>query len=206
MQADELKKAGQEILAGRLVVFPTETFYGLAACPHQAPALQRLIELKGRGDAKGIPLIASDIEVVLSHFVVPTALEVALRQIWPAPLTMALAPRKPFPKVVSGDFESVAVRVPKHDLARKLAQHSGGLITATSANRSGEPPVRNSSEIHATLLGGARLVEGPGELTQGGQPSTIVALEDGHIRVYREGSFDPQRFATASGLPCLPWK
>ena len=79
---------------------------------------------------------------------------------------------------------------------------SGGLITATSANLSGHPPTRNADDVLAQLEGAVDLVLGSGE-TPGGQPSTIVAMEKGGLRIYRRGDFDPKLLSEMTGLPCL---
>ena len=92
MIENQLKNAALTIRQGGVVAFPTETFYGLAADPRNEKALSRILEIKGRDAAKGIPLIAASEDIVCKHFQVPSQYEAALKRIWPAPLTVAMSP------------------------------------------------------------------------------------------------------------------
>jgi L-threonylcarbamoyladenylate synthase len=203
MLDDVLKQAAQVVRGGGIVAFPTETFYGLAVDPTQQASLSRLLTLKQRDADKGIPVIAADFEDVARYFHVPEALIEPLRAIWPAPLSVALKPRSIVSPDLSGQYESVAVRVSDNQLARGLARLSGGIITATSANLSGDPPSVRTAGFLTQLAGSLDYVLDAGE-TPGGLPSTIVALEDGGIRIHRRGEFDATVLSVMCKMPCLP--
>lgn len=203
MVEETLEKAAKLIRGGGVVAFPTETFYGLAVDPAQERPLRRLLDIKKRDAAKGIPVIAASFEAVSSHFEVPPALAECLEAIWPAALSVALRPLQAVSKSLCGQHDTVAVRVSDDPFARRLAHLSGGLITATSANLSGQPPTRNADDVLAQLEGAVDLILGSGE-TPGGQPSTIVAMEKGGLRIYRRGDFDPNLLSEMTGLSCLP--
>lgn len=202
MFEEEIAQAVRALKAGGVVAFPTESFYGLAVNPMIPAALQRLLEIKGRDVEKGIPVVAADYEVANAHFVVPDSLKAPLTMIWPAPLTVAIEPRQAFPKELCGAFDTIAVRVPANSIARELASKAGGLITATSANFSGEPPCRAVTGLDARLLEKLDYVLDTG-IAPGGTPSTIVGLEPNGLRVFREGAYDLKRLSEICALPCL---
>ena len=118
MIEENIENAAKVIREGGVVAFPTETLYGLAVDPMNSQALKRLLAIKGRDAAKGIPVIAASYEVVQSHFMVPASFGPALREIWPAALSVALKPGNTVPELLCGDFDSVAVRVSALGAAR----------------------------------------------------------------------------------------
>lgn len=189
MIEDQLKNAALTIREGGVVAFPTETFYGLAADPRNKEALARILAIKGRDAAKGIPLIAASNEVVAQHFLVPSQYEAALKRIWPAPLTVAMGTGATLPSILAGDFDTVAVRVSDLELARNLARMSTGIITATSANLSGAPPVTQASDLSVEIKNQVDDVLDVGS-TPGGLPSTIIGFTREGYRVFREGAYN----------------
>lgn len=203
MFEDALRQAAQVVRGGGVVAFPTETFYGLAVDPTQEDPLSRLLTLKQRDADKGIPVIAADFEDVVRNFHVPEVLVEPLRAIWPAPLSVALQPKSAVSPHLSGHHESVAVRVSDNELARELARLSGGIITATSANLSGEAPSTRPEGFLPQLEDFLDYILDGGE-TPGGLPSTIVALKAGSIKVYRSGEFDVALLSAMCKMPCLP--
>lgn len=183
-----LKRAGEIIRAGGVVAFPTETSYGLAAGPSSSQAVRRIYEIKGRPEEKPLSLIAADVAAVRRAFKLSGAMaKLATR--WPAALTLVLPRRAGQSLPALRGSRTGAVRVPKHLLSRKLAELSGGLITATSANLSGMPDTYSGADLQwkfagreaypDLLLDGGRLPERP--------PSTIVSLKAGKAVVLRQG-------------------
>ncbi len=184
---DAVLAAAREVLAdGGAVVFPTETYYGLAVRPDDDEAVAHLAAIKGRASAKPIPLIAGSRADAERVGAIPPALEPLVRHFWPGPLTVALEPVAAWPRPIVGDVGTVGVRVPGHDLARMLGCVAGGLITATSANRAGEPPPRSPDQLTLELADAVRLVIDAG-LSSGGMPSTVVAARGDEVVVLRQG-------------------
>lgn len=184
---DTLLEVARDILAnGGAVVFPTETYYGLAVRPDDDAAVGRLAVIKGRDAAKPIPLIAGSIADVERIGVIPAAFEPLVRQFWPGPLTITIKPRAAWPRPIVGDIGTVGVRVPGHDLARLLGEVAGGLITATSANSAGDPPPRSPDQLQDEIAAAVQLVIDAG-LSSGGMPSTVVAADGDEVVVLRQG-------------------
>ena len=188
MKTMDIQQAANIILGGGVIAFPTETFYGLAVDPLNPEALHRLLMLKGRDAAKGIPVIASSADVVHQHFQSTAHVRAASCNIWPAPLSLALTPGSQVPSALCGDFDTVAVRVSALESARELAESAGGLITATSANLSGEPPAGHPDELHEDVRSAVDLVLDGGR-TPGGKPSTIIGFTEVGFKVFREGAY-----------------
>lgn len=174
--------------AGEVVVYPTETFYGIAADAFAAAALERIFAIKGRDAAKTIALIAHDTP---SAFAIAREVPAIARRLavafWPGPLTLVMPARSDIPDVLVGPDGGVGVRVSSHPIARALAHGLGRPITATSANRSGEPPARAIVEARAALGDKVKVFVEGGKLT-GGAPSTVVQCDRDGWRLLRAGA------------------
>jgi L-threonylcarbamoyladenylate synthase len=195
---DLLNRAGivhAAIMRGEVIAYPTETFYGLGADPANAAAIERIYAIKGRRAGEALPLIAADLDALRELGAEPPLLARRLAEkFWPGALTLVL-PIAPiaagrFPDALTAGGSTVAVRVPDHPVARAIAAIAGGLITSTSANRSGHPPASTADDVHAALGDDiAVLVDGgttPGG-GPGGAPSTIVDVTSETPRLVRAG-------------------
>lgn len=190
----DLAPAVEALRAGGVVAFPTDTFYGLAADPTQPAAVERVFVVKGRAAGEALPLIAVSIEAV-EQFCGPIGAAGGrlARQFWPGPLALLLdAPAAVAPAVHAGTG-AVAIRVPDHPVARALTEAFGRPLTATSANRSGQPPAREAAALMD--LDPALFVVDAGA-TAGGAPSTIVDARVAPPRLVREGAVPWNRVLT----------
>jgi L-threonylcarbamoyladenylate synthase len=179
--------AAAAIHHGEVVLFPTETFYGLAVNALDAAALERLFALKGRGGEKASALLVADLPMFATLCAeVPARARDLATQHWPGPLTIALPARSGLPAAIVNEG-CVAARVSPHPLAAALVHAVGGPITATSANLSGSPPTRTASEALAQFAGRDLHVLDGGQ-TPGGAPSTLVRLRGGGLEVLRHGA------------------
>jgi L-threonylcarbamoyladenylate synthase len=185
---DALRRAADVVRRGGVVGIPTETVYGLAADPFNADAIRRVFAVKGRGAEKALPLIASDPEQVAQVAVLTPGARRLAERCWPGPLTLILERTPGLPDVLTGGAHGVGIRVPGHEVARALCAACGHPLTATSANRSGQPPSARADDV-ADALGedlDALLDAGP---TPGGAVSTIVDLT-GEPALVRPGAID----------------
>ncbi|MCZ6599831.1 MAG: L-threonylcarbamoyladenylate synthase, partial [Acidobacteria bacterium] len=190
---------------GGVAVFPTETFYGLGGDPCRPGLAARIAALKERSRDQALPLLAADGEVAAAaiHFLNKED-ERQWRQLaaalWPGPLTLVARARPGLaPGVPAGDG-SVGVRVPGLALARHLAQLCGGLLVATSANRSGEVAPVTAEAAVAGLAGPIDLLVDGGP-TPGGHPSTVLRMGGGRPRLLREGAVSRSRISEVLGFP-----
>jgi L-threonylcarbamoyladenylate synthase len=184
--ANATESAAALLRAGRLVVFPTDTVYGVGADAWDGTAVARLYQVKERPRHKGIPILLGDAaaldEVAAA---IPDSARRYMEAFWPGPLTL-IVPKSPrLPAAISAN-EKVAVRLPDHDVTRALIRAAGGAAAATSANLSGQPPAR-SGEAALAALGdrvAAVLDDGP---APGGVASTVVDCTVAPPRVLRPG-------------------
>ncbi len=184
----ELDTAVQALRDGELVVFPTETVYGLGAHAAHPAALRRVFELKGRPPTH--PLIVHlDSQRFLPRWAreVPAAAHKLAERFWPGPLTLVL-PRAPsVHPLVTGGQDTVAVRVPGHPMAQQLLTALGGGIAAPSANRFGRLSPTRAEHVRDEFGSAVRVILDGGECKLGLE-STIVACLDGRVRLLRPGS------------------
>lgn len=187
-QRDALQEAAKWIRNGGLVALPTDTLYGLAADPFRADAVARVFIVKGRMADRGLPLIAADAEQVAARLgpLPPNGRRLA-EKFWPGPLTLLVPAPAALARDVTGGTGLVGVRVPAHDIARAICRGAGGPITATSANRSGQPATADPGEVERTLGADVDLLIDAGP-TPGGAPSTIVDVTVPVPRLVRAGA------------------
>jgi len=174
--------------AGGLLAFPTETFYGLAVDPLQERALERLFAVKKRDRQKPILLLISrpeQLQEIVAE--IPAAYQPLMRRFWPGPLTLVFPARPQLPPLLTAADETIAVRQTSHPLARRLIDAFGFAITGTSANISGQEPVREISSLSSELAAACDMLL-DGGATPGGLSSTIVGIDGGELTVRRQGT------------------
>ena len=140
--------AARLIKSGGVVGYPTEAVYGLGCEPADADAVAHLLRIKGRNAAKGLILIAADIVDLEPWVVIPdNEWRDEIVASWPGPNTWVL-PRQPHtPAWIGGGRPTIAVRVTAHPLANSLCRAVGGAVVSTSANRSGQMPLRTALAV-----------------------------------------------------------
>lgn len=179
----QLAEIARTVEGGGVVLLPTDTIYGLHAAARHAGAVDRIAAMKGRDEAKPFIVLAASVEQFPSIGVTaPEETIAALAEIWPAPLTAILPLREPI--AASRGATTLAIRIPALDWLRELAARTGPLVS-TSANRSGEPPVLDPSELARDLQLALDAVVDAGPLP--GVPSAILDLSGDEPRFIREG-------------------
>ena len=173
---------------GGLVVFPTDTVYGLGACFSSLPAVERIYQLKQRPRSVALPLLLADTAQIseVAQVVPPVALLLA-RSFLPGALTMVLPRSKSVPDIVTGGGETIAVRIPAHPVAIALIKGVGMPIVGTSANVSGRPSALTAGEVFSQFSDRIHLVIDGGRCP-GGIESTIVDVTGEVPRLLRPGA------------------
>jgi L-threonylcarbamoyladenylate synthase len=153
--------------------------------------VEAIYRIKEREAGKALPVVVAGREQLAALGIDPNLYIVErLFEHWPAPLTAVLPIARPLP--ASAGEGTLAVRVPAHEGLRGLLAELGHGLTATSANRSGEPPILDPAEA-AGLLAGTDGVVVDGGILPGGPPSTLVAIEEDGLVVLRTGRFPSER-------------
>jgi L-threonylcarbamoyladenylate synthase len=201
---DAIERAVHALRAGLVVGVPTETVYGLAVLPAEAP-LQRLVAAKHRSADKGIAVLVDTLDQVRQLARVPVVAERLAAAFWPGPLTLVLpvASVAPLPELLTGGRPTIGVRLPDHPVPRALARLLGPIATS-SANVSGEPDATTAEQVAASIGAAVALVLDDGPV-RGGVPSTVVAcLDDAEPQVLRQGALAAERILAASRLERQP--
>jgi L-threonylcarbamoyladenylate synthase len=187
--------AGTVLSREGVIVYPTETFYGLGGDPKLPTVAERIFRIKGRELSKPLPLIASSLEAVYRAVAKwPISAEKLSRAFWPGPLTLVLRAAPHILSLIHGNTGRIAIRVSSHPVAQALAAEAGGLLIATSANQANHRAYQTASEMPGEFLA---LVDGLIDAGQcggsaGGLPSTIVDASALAPRLIRAG--------------CIPWE
>jgi L-threonylcarbamoyladenylate synthase len=198
-----IEEAVAALRAGELVVYPTETFYGIAADPFSPSALEKLFAIKSRDPQKPVALIAADSQMAFEVArEVPGAARRLAIAFWPGPLTIVLPARAGFPAQLVGPDGGVGVRVSPHPIARALCEALGHPITATSANVSGEDPAATLKAAHVSL-GDRVKVFLEGGVLSASAPSTVVACDARGYRLIRAGAIAERQLNAALSAGAL---
>lgn len=192
-ESEETWQRAAEIIAkGGLVVFPTDTVYGVGCDPRNLGAIEKVFEAKSRSLLKALPLLLSDVSVLGAVTDGANRYAQALcEKFWPGALTIVLRKAPDLPDEL-GSKSTVAVRVPDHRALRALISHCGGAIAATSANLSGQPDALDAHRAEEYLGKRVQLVVDGGRVT-GGVPSTVVDCTGDVPVVLRAGAITEER-------------
>ncbi|MCB9359175.1 threonylcarbamoyl-AMP synthase [Candidatus Woesearchaeota archaeon] len=171
-----IKRCAELLKNGKLVVFPTETVYGLGANALDPEAVDSIFKAKGRPQDNPIIVHVYD-RNMLNGIVedIPNDAKKLMRKFWPGPLTFILKKKDTIPSNVTGGLDTVAVRMPSHPIARALIKESGVPVGAPSANISGRPSTTNAEQVIEELSGRVDAIIDGGDADVGLE-STVIDL------------------------------
>jgi len=179
----DVARAAAALADGELVVYPTETVYGLAADALDPDAIERAFAAKGRPRDKPLSLAVPTVEAATEHVDADERTVAFMRQFLPGPVTVVCERAAHVPPALVGGGDRVGVRVPDHEVALALLE-AFAPITATSANRSGEPSVTRPDELDPAFRESVAAVVDGGVCD--GAASTVVDVERGVV--HRRGA------------------
>jgi len=170
-----IREAGRILREGGLVAFPTETVYGLGADALNEHAAQKIYAAKGRPSDN--PLIIhitnmDDLAKITSF--IPEAAKVIADKYWPGPLTMIFDKSGIVPYGTTGGLDTVAVRMPSHEIAREVIDAGGGYIAAPSANTSGRPSPTTALHVEEDMTGKIDMIIDVGSVDIGVESTILV--------------------------------
>lgn len=195
----KLKVAGEIIKQGGLVLFPTETVYGLGANGLDEDAVKKIYIAKGRKQDNPLILHVSNFDMVSKIAKDISDIEYTLmKTFWPGPFTIILNRTKIVPDIVTAGLDTVGVRMPSGEIARALISYAEVPIAAPSANISGRPSGTNVSDIFEELSGKVDYIVDGGEC-EVGLESTVVRVVDGVPTILRPGKISPEDIQKAVG-------
>ena len=184
-KSSEILKCASIVKTGGVIVFPTDTVYGIGCDPYSDEAVERIFEIKGRNKANPFPILASNIEDIEKITSLGENAKRLAMAFWPGALTIIsrLIDKKISTNVTAGKT-TVGVRVPNNKCAITLLKHCKYLV-GTSANNSGEKPCNSISEVILSPLRGFDAILDGGHTAHG--ESTILDLSGAVPKITREG-------------------
>ena len=197
---DKLKEISEIIKNGGIVVFPTETVYGIGTNGLNKEAISRLYEVKKRPTTKPISLLVSGIDMVENVACNITDMEYKLMEkFFPGPLTIILKKKNIVPDNLTNNTDTVGIRMPDNIIAKKLIEYSNVPIATPSANISGRPSGTNINNIMVDFKDKVDYYIDGGK-SKIGIGSTIVKIENGYPLILREGSISKKQILECLGL------
>ena len=192
ISAESIREAARLVLGGGVIVYPTDTVYGLGCDPMSELATKRLFAIKGR-EGKPVPVLCDSLESAsrLVRFN-GVALQLA-KDYWPGALTIVLPLRAELPELIHQGSRTLGVRVPNSKSCLDLIATCGGYLIGTSANKSGRPACRTAQEALRSIGEEVDLIIDGGRL--GAKESTVVKVSANRVEILRSGA------VTVANLP-----
>jgi L-threonylcarbamoyladenylate synthase len=178
--------AARVLESGGLIVYPTDTVYGLGCNPFNPDSVRRLFAVKRRPLSMAVPVAVWGIDMSDRLTFVGGEARALMRRFWPGPLTIVLRRRDTVPALVAGGGMDLGVRMPDHEVPLQVMKEADLPIVTTSANVHGEPSPSSAEELADRIIGEVDLVLDGGR-TVGGVESTVVDLTVDPPEILREG-------------------
>lgn len=195
IKQQEIEEAAEEIKKGNLVIFPTETVYGIGANALDENAVKKIFKAKGRAQDNPLIVHVANIDMVkpiVEH--IGTLEQKLIEKFWPGPLTIIMKRKsnKVIPNIVTANLDTVGIRMPSNLLAKKLIEKAGVPIAAPSANVSGKPSGTNIEDIKEEFEGKVSYILDGGS-TDIGLESTVIKVENDKIDILRPGKITKEQ-------------
>ena len=186
-QPDYHSAAAAVIRSGGIAAIPTETSYGLAVDPFNRASLDRLFTVKRRPPSKPVLVLIDGVDQ-LPRLIekIPDPYRPLIDRLWPGPLTLIFPALPSLPEPLTAGTSTLGIRISSNQAATEICRRAGGVITATSANVSGEQPAWTATELLSSFATSIDLIVDAGDL-EPVLPSTVVKCEGNRLVVVREG-------------------
>ena len=183
----EIQKASEEIKNGNLVIFPTETVYGIGANAFNEEACNNIFKAKGRASDNPLIVHVCNEEMISQVVKQPNELETKLiKEFCPGPFTIILKAKDIIPKIVTAGLDTVGIRMPSNKIANKLIEYANTPIAAPSANASGKPSGTKIEDIKKEFDGKVATIIDAG-MVDIGLESTVVKVIENKVVILRPG-------------------
>ena len=180
-----IEKAIDILKNGGLIVYPTETCYGIGCDALNENAVEKVYRVKKREKKKPLSIIVSSLKMIRKYGKITKEVEYLVRKFMPGPLTIVVEKKRTIPDILNP--KEIAFRISSHPIAQQLVKELDKPITATSANISGSKPIYSSEEIVKIFNGKVDMIIDSGNLPLI-QPSTIIRVKKSKIELIREGA------------------
>ena len=196
---DIISKASKLICSGEIIAFPTETVYGLGANALDPSAVSKIFEIKGRPFDNPLIIHIADTKTLMTLVSqTPPRANRIIKKFWPGPVTLILKKSRTVPKITTGGLDTVAIRMPRNNVALALIRKSGLPIAAPSANISGRPSPTSAIHVKDDLDGKIKLILDGGR-TEIGIESTVIDMTQPTPVILRPGGISKESIETEIG-------
>ncbi len=184
---------------GEVIVFPTETLYGLGADALNFTAVEKVFQLKGRDANNPFPVLVADRSMLnsLVESISPLA-EKLMERFWPGPLTLVLPARNDIPPPLVSSTGAIGVRISSQPIVSEIIRMLGRPLTATSANPSGQPGAQTVAQARDYFSGKIKVFIDGGALTSK-TGSTVAAVAGNKIKIIRAGEIGKDELQNVVG-------
>lgn len=183
---ESVKRAAATVRDGGLVVFPTDTVYGLGCDPFDESAVTRLTSVKQR-NKQNLPVLVTSLEKAKLLGSFKEDLEMSIVRFWPGPLTVVVPCRVSLPFQIIGSEHMIGLRIPRREDTLDLISRSGGFLVGTSANISGTPSLRNAEDALRAFDGKVDIILDGGSVSTTLE-STVLKQTPYGVQLLREGA------------------
>lgn len=184
---NELKNTIDVINNGGIVIFPTDTVYGIASNIDDEKAISNLFELKGRNDNKPICVLTSSVNKIEKVAYIKNKELELITKYMPGALTIILDKKEDISNRLTSNLQTIGVRIPNNEIALNILKYIEKPLATTSANLSGNQPATKLEELVDEFNGKVDIII-DGGITDLKQSSTIIKVENNEIKVLREGT------------------
>jgi len=195
VEPSKIRTIADVLSGGGVIVYPTDTFYGLGADCYSRPAVKRIFELKKRQAIKALPVLVADVAAVRKISAkIPPLFHSLAAEFWPGPLTMVLKAADVLPAELVGPGKTIGIRLPAVRWLRALIRQAGSPLVATSANISGEGEIASVEKVIDVFSHKVDLIIDGGRAA-GLLPSTVVDLTSRKPVLVRDGAIPRSRLS-----------
>ena len=177
---------------GGIIIYPTETLYGLGALAVNEESTKKVFAIKGRLQTNPIPILVRDKEMLSEYVEVTGEASRLIEKFLPGPLTLVLKEKKSLPHFISAGTGNIAIRISRHPFVRRLFDLLSQPITSTSANISDQQNLFSFDEIYKTFSNKVELIVDSGNLPRS-KGSTVIDLTVKPALLIREGDISGER-------------
>jgi len=191
-QQRHITRAVEVLRSGGVIVYPTDTVYGLGCDITHRDALERIVRIKGRDPKKPMSFVCADVTHISRYAVITDFAYKILKRFLPGPYTFILPASRETPKILQTKQRTVGIRIPDHPVSAALVSVLGVPLLSTSANRSSEQTISEPDELERRFGHEVDLILECGSLPV--LPSSVISLVNDRAEVLREGSGDTAPF------------
>lgn len=191
---DGIKLAAVTVKRGGLVVFPTDTVYGLGCDPRNPESVELIYRIKKRDESKNLPILGYSKEEISKIAIFDKVSNKIADKFWPGPLTLVLKLNDEKIKRVMDLDDKIAVRVPNHSCILSLLKECK-LIVGTSANYSGNPSYSDSKKVLENFSGFDVFLDGG--IIPNSIESTVIEIVEGELKILRHGKISEKELTTS---------